>query len=109
MWCEKHDTEEEGKNNDSKRLQSKTAWVRPLTAPACVALHTYINMVNQSLKVKQTHRYSEQTNYQCVVIRYIENKWVTGWFGVEWEVQTIGWKIGYKDVFYNTGNTANIS
>ena len=43
-----------------------------------------------------------------MVIRYIENKQVTGWFGVEWEVQTIGWKIGYKDVFYNTGITANI-
>ena len=38
--------------------------------------------------MKQTHN-CEQTNYQCVVIRYIENKWVTGWFGVEWEVHHI--------------------
>ena len=26
----------------------------------------------------------------------------------EWEVQTIGCKIGYKDVLYNTGNRASI-
>ena len=27
----------------------------------------------------------------------------------EWEVQTIGYQIGYKDVLYNTGNKASIS
>ena len=26
----------------------------------------------------------------------------------EWDVQTIGCKIGYKDVLYNTGNIAYI-
>ena len=26
----------------------------------------------------------------------------------KWEVQTTGCKIGYKDILYNTGNTANI-
>lgn len=34
---------------------------------------------------------SKTKGYQCVVIRYIENKLVTGWFGVE-EVQTTGWE-----------------
>ena len=41
-WCEKCHTEEEGKNNDTKRLQSKTAWVRPLTAPNCLCSLIYI-------------------------------------------------------------------
>ena len=43
-----------------------------------------------------------------MVIRYTENRRVTSWFGVESEVQTIGSKIGYKDEFYTTWNTANI-
>ena len=45
----------------------------------------------------------------------IENKLVVtsgegrGTIGAgEWEVQTIGCKVGYRDVLYNMGNTANI-
>ena len=52
-------------------------------------------------KMKQTHRYREQTSgYQW---------WGRGCIGVEeWEVQTIGCKMGYKDVLYNMGNITNI-
>ena len=28
--------------------------------------------------------------------------------GGEWEVQTIGYEIGYKDVLHNMGNRANL-
>ena len=51
-------------------------------------------------KKKQTHRYREQTSgYQWGR----GNKWVG-----EWEVQTFGCKIGYKDILYNTGDIGNI-
>ena len=45
MWCEKCHIEEEGKNNYTKGLQSKTAWVQPLTAPnyKCSLTHVYKN------------------------------------------------------------------
>ena len=51
-------------------------------------------------KKKTTHRHREQTSsYQCV----------GGDMRVgELEVQIIGYKIGYKDVLYSMGNTANI-
>ena len=29
------------------------------------------------------------------------------WGGGEWEVQTSGCNIGYKDILYNTGNITN--
>ena len=49
MWCEKCHTEEEGKNNDSKRLQGKTAWVRPLTAPNCLCSLTHVYKHGKSI------------------------------------------------------------
>ena len=59
----------------------------------------YHKLVNITKK-KQTHRYREQTRgYQ----------WGADNIGVgEGEVQTVGGKIGSKDVLYNTGNIDNI-
>ena len=64
----------------------------------------YNKLVNITKK-KQTHRYRGQT----LVMATSGERRGRGTLGVgEWEVQTIGCKIGYKDVFYDTGNIANI-
>ena len=55
-------------------------------------------------KKKQIHKYREQSSgYQCRDGRRGDNKWVENW-----KVQTIVYKIRYKDMLYNTGNVANI-
>ena len=58
------------------------------------------------IKKKQTHRYREQTSgYQSGGCGWARASNI----GVgEQEVETIGCKIGYKDILYNTENTANI-
>ena len=55
-------------------------------------------------KKRQTHRYREQTSgYQGGEGRARGNTGV----GDE-EVQTVRYKISYKDILYNMGNIANI-
>ena len=59
------------------------------------------NKLENITKKKQTHRYREQTSgYQCRGKGIIRVR--------EWEVQTIGCKIGYKNVLYNMGTIDNV-
>ena len=68
-----------------------------------VASKKYNKLVNK-IKKKETHRYREQTSgYQWGEGRGRGNIGVRNG-----KVQTIRYKITYKDILYNTGNTANI-
>ena len=59
------------------------------------------NKLENITKKKQTNRYREQTSgYQCRGKGIIRVR--------EWEVQTIGCKIGYKNVLYNMGTIDNV-
>ena len=61
----------------------------------------YNKLVN-IIKNTQTHRYREQTS------GYPQGEGRGNMEVGKWEVQTIMYKINYKDILYNTGNTANI-
>ena len=63
-----------------------------------------IQQTSEYNKKKQTHTYREQTSgYQWSQRRGRGNIW-----GGDEEVQSITYKISYKDILYNTSNTDNI-
>ena len=68
-----------------------------------MASKKYNKLVNK-IKKKETHRYREQTSGYYWGEGSGEGQYRVG----DEEIQTIRYKISYKDILYNTGNTVNI-
>ena len=69
--------------------------------------HLYV----ESKKIQQTNEYNKKkrsrltdTENKLAVITGEEKQLGVG----QWKVQTTGYEAGYKNLLYNTGNTANI-
>ena len=62
-----------------------------------------IQLVNITKKKRRRRSGLTDTENKLVVFTGEENQLVVG----QWKVQIIGYEIGYKNILYNTGDTAN--
>ena len=60
-------------------------------------------------KLVNTTKKETDSQYRELVVTSGERKGRGNISVGEWEVQTIGCKIGYRDILYNTGKISNIS